>query len=324
MLLANEIVARWCQEREVADDLSACTRRRTSRSSIASPRMCESLGIEFDIEDTRDPKKLRRPAQVVRGPPAGARAQLAAPALDEAGDLRHREHRPLRARVEGVPALHVAHPPLSRTSSSTASSTQVLTEGQPRRDDEAREKLADAALASSIAERRAMEVERAVVDLYRTFLMKRPHRRAVRGDGHGGRRLGPLRAARRAVRRRPRPARGPRAAIAGRSTTTRCASSRPARATSWRSATACSSRSSTRPSSGARSTPSASAVKATGPAPSAPRCGLDPDRTTARAVRGSDGRKPGPPGHQWSQGRSSVPDRKRPAQGGEGQDRKQG
>jgi ribonuclease R len=35
-----------------------------------------------------------------------------------------------------------------------------------------REKLAEAALASSIAERRAMEVERAIVDLYRTFLMK--------------------------------------------------------------------------------------------------------------------------------------------------------
>ena len=49
---------------------------------------------------------------------------------------------------------------------------QVLTEGEPRRDDATRQKLADAALASSIAERRAMEVERAVVDLYRTFLMK--------------------------------------------------------------------------------------------------------------------------------------------------------
>ncbi len=33
-------------------------------------------------------------------------------------------------------------------------------------------KLAESALASSVAERRAMEVERAVVDLYRTFLMK--------------------------------------------------------------------------------------------------------------------------------------------------------
>jgi ribonuclease R len=40
------------------------------------------------------------------------------------------------------------------------------------RDGEAREKLAGAALASSIAERRAMEVERAIVDLYRTFMMK--------------------------------------------------------------------------------------------------------------------------------------------------------
>jgi ribonuclease R len=48
----------------------------------------------------------------------------------------------------------------------------VLTGGDPRRDGAAREKLAEAALASSIAERRAMEVERAIVDLYRTFMMK--------------------------------------------------------------------------------------------------------------------------------------------------------
>ncbi len=49
---------------------------------------------------------------------------------------------------------------------------EVLSARQPRRDPEAREKLAEAALASSIAERRVMEVERAIVDLYRTFMMK--------------------------------------------------------------------------------------------------------------------------------------------------------
>jgi ribonuclease R len=48
----------------------------------------------------------------------------------------------------------------------------VLVEGQPRRDDKTRERLAEAALGSSLAERRAMEVERAIVDLYRAFLMK--------------------------------------------------------------------------------------------------------------------------------------------------------
>jgi len=48
----------------------------------------------------------------------------------------------------------------------------VLTGKDARRDEAAREKLGEAALASSIAERRAMEVERAIVDLYRTFMMK--------------------------------------------------------------------------------------------------------------------------------------------------------
>jgi ribonuclease R len=47
-----------------------------------------------------------------------------------------------------------------------------LSGGEPQRDAESRELLAEAALASSIAERRAMEVERAIVDLYRVFLMK--------------------------------------------------------------------------------------------------------------------------------------------------------
>jgi ribonuclease R len=41
------------------------------------------------------------------------------------------------------------------------------------RDEAARAKLAEAALAASTAERKAMDVERAVVDLYRTFVMKR-------------------------------------------------------------------------------------------------------------------------------------------------------
>ena len=80
-----------------------------------------------------------------------------------------------------------------------------------RRDGEAREKLAEAALASSIAERRAMEVERAIVDLYRTFLMKDHIGERFEGTVTAVVGSGALRAARRAVRRRARAPRGPRA-----------------------------------------------------------------------------------------------------------------
>ena len=48
-------------------------------------------------------------------------------------------------------------------------------------DEAARTELAEAALQSSNAERRAMEVEREIVDLYRAFLHARQSRRALRG-----------------------------------------------------------------------------------------------------------------------------------------------
>ena len=76
-----------------------------------------------------------------------------------------------------------------------------------------------------------MEVERAVVDLYRTFLMKRPHRRALRGNGDRRRRLG--RCSYSSTRRSSTCSSASRTSgrTTARSTTTRCASSRRARAT---------------------------------------------------------------------------------------------
>jgi ribonuclease R len=57
MLLANETVARWFEERNVP----AIFRVHPPPDEQKLDRfaaMCESLGIAFDIEDTRDPKKL--------------------------------------------------------------------------------------------------------------------------------------------------------------------------------------------------------------------------------------------------------------------------
>src|SRR5260370_41324585 len=48
----------------------------------------------------------------------------------------------------------------------------VLLGAQAPRADVSKETLAEVAFSASVAERRAMEVERAVVDLYRSFLMK--------------------------------------------------------------------------------------------------------------------------------------------------------
>ena len=59
MLLANEVVARWCQEREMA----TIFRVRAPPDEKKLERFCatdvqEALGIAFDVEDTKDPKKL--------------------------------------------------------------------------------------------------------------------------------------------------------------------------------------------------------------------------------------------------------------------------
>ena len=199
--------------------------------------MCEHARHRLRRRGHARPEEARRPAQVVRGPPARAGAQLAAAPLDEAGDLRRRERRPLRPRLEGVPALHLAHPPLPRPRRPPHGARGPLGPASRAATAKAREKLAEAALASSIAERRAMEVERAIVDLYRTFMMKDRRGRALRGDGDGGRRLGRLRAARRAVRRRARAPGGSGRRTATRSTTTASASWHRARATWSRWAT---------------------------------------------------------------------------------------
>ena len=57
MLLANETVARWCQER----DIPTIYRVHPPPDEQKLDRfatMCEALGIDFDVDDTRDPKKL--------------------------------------------------------------------------------------------------------------------------------------------------------------------------------------------------------------------------------------------------------------------------
>ena len=111
MLLGNETVARWCQERDIP----------TIYRVHAAARRAEARSVRGDVRGARHrlrrrgharPEEARGPAQVVQRPPAGAGPQLAPAAVDEAGDVRRRQRRPLRPRVEGVPALHLAHPPL--------------------------------------------------------------------------------------------------------------------------------------------------------------------------------------------------------------------
>jgi len=170
MLLANETVARWCQER----NLTTIYRVHAPPDEQKLDRfaaMCEALGIDFDVEDTRDPKKLGELLKsFAEHPLAPVLNSLLLRSMKQATyDVANVGHFGLASKaylhftspIRRYPDL-VVHRGLH----------EVLSNRHPRRDAQAREKLAETALNASIAERRVMEVERAIVDLYRTFLMK--------------------------------------------------------------------------------------------------------------------------------------------------------
>ncbi len=122
-----------------------------------------------------------RGAQALARPPRGKAAVLPAPARAQASHLRRGQRGPLRPGLARVLALHLAHPPLPRRRSCTACSSTVWPawasprEGfrpWPETDMPASEILQRAATHASFCERKAMEVEREVVDLYRAFFMR--------------------------------------------------------------------------------------------------------------------------------------------------------
>jgi ribonuclease R len=170
MLLANEVVARWSQEREVPT-IYRVHAPPDEKKLDRFAKMCEALSIHFDMEDTRDPKKLGDLLKSFSDHPlAPVLNSLLLRSMKQATyDVTNIGHFGLASKGY----LHFTSP-IRRYPDLIVHRVvhQVLTDGQPKRDERTREKLAEAALASSIAERRAMEVERAIVDLYRVFLMK--------------------------------------------------------------------------------------------------------------------------------------------------------
>ena len=170
MLLANELVASWCQEREVPT-IYRVHAPPDEQKLERFAAMCESLGIPFDVEDTRDPKKLGALLKSFSDHPlAPVLNSLLLRSMKQATyDVSNVGHFGLASKAY----LHFTSP-IRRYPDLVVHRVvhEVLRRGQANRSGNALEALAQAALASSIAERRAMEVERAVVDLYRTFVMK--------------------------------------------------------------------------------------------------------------------------------------------------------
>ncbi len=173
MLLANETVARWCEER----DVPTIYRVHASPDEEKLDRfasLCDALGIAFDVEDARDPKKLGiLLASFADHPLSRVLNSLLLRSMKQATyDVVNIGHFGLASRAY----LHFTSP-IRRYPDLIVHriAHEVLMGHAPRHEpigEDGRTPLADAALASSVAERRAMEVERAIVDLYRAFMMK--------------------------------------------------------------------------------------------------------------------------------------------------------
>jgi ribonuclease R len=169
MLFANETVAKWCQERGVPTIYrvhGSPDEQKLERFAA----MCETLGIDFDVEDTRDPKKL---GQLLKSfadhPLAPVLNSLLLRSMKQATyDVENVGHFGLASKAY----LHFTSPIRRYPDLVVHRIVHAVLSGKETRGEAGREKLAEAAFASSVAERRAMEIERAVVDLYRTFLMR--------------------------------------------------------------------------------------------------------------------------------------------------------
>jgi ribonuclease R len=173
MLLANETVARWCQDRDVPTIYRVHPPPDEAKLDRFAA-MCDGLGIAFDVEDTRDPKKLGDLlASFADHPLARVLNSLLLRSMKQATyDVVNIGHFGLASKAY----LHFTSP-IRRYPDLIVHriAHEVLSGHVQRRNGaggEGRDELAEAALASSVAERRAMEVERAIVDLYRAFMMK--------------------------------------------------------------------------------------------------------------------------------------------------------
>jgi ribonuclease R len=169
MLLANEAVAHWCNQRGVAT-IYRVHAPPDEQKLERFAAMCESLGIPFDIEDTRDPRKLGELLKSFADHPlAPVLNSLLLRSMKQAVyDVANVGHFGLASKAY----LHFTSPIRRYPDLVVHRVVHAVLSNKEPAGNLSRESLAETAFASSVAERRAMEVERAIVDLYRTFLMR--------------------------------------------------------------------------------------------------------------------------------------------------------
>ena len=170
MLLANEVVAKYLVDRGVP----AIFRVHGAPDEVKLDRfasLCEQAGIAFDSADAADPKKLSVfLKKVAKHPRADVLNMLLLRAMKQATyDTANIGHFGLASPAY----LHFTSPIRRYPDTAVHRIVKtVLDKGEIDRSDEALKELSDAARVSSERERKAMDVEREVVDLYRALYMR--------------------------------------------------------------------------------------------------------------------------------------------------------
>lgn len=173
MLFANESVARWLLERELAGVYRVHLPPDAKKLDKLAA-MCEMLGVDFDVESTQDPKALAELLKTFATHPlSSVLNNLLLRSMKQATyDVQNLGHfglasdaylhftSPIR-RYPDLVVHRIVHAALSDEKTRKKRLAEVSNV----------EKLAEAATQSSLAERRAMEVEREIVDIYRCFYM---------------------------------------------------------------------------------------------------------------------------------------------------------
>ncbi len=170
MLLGNEVVATWLVEKNIPSIFRVhLPPDETKLARLAA--MCKILGVEFDLEDTKEPRKLA--ALVKRfGEHENATVlhMLLLRSMKQATyEAENRGHFGLASTAY----LHFTSPIRRYPDLVVHRAVHKVVLGQrPSTSEEALEELRESALLASQAERKAMEVERDIMDLYRCVIMK--------------------------------------------------------------------------------------------------------------------------------------------------------
>jgi ribonuclease R len=170
MLLANEVVARWLAGQQIPT-VYRVHGAPDQDKLVKFATMCESLGIPYDLEAIQDPKELSALLKSFTGhPSANVLNMLLLRSMKQATyDVANIGHFGLASKAY----LHFTSPIRRYPDLLVHRAVHKALLGERiDRDPSEVQKLAESAMQSSIAERRAMEVEREVVDLYRAVLMR--------------------------------------------------------------------------------------------------------------------------------------------------------